>query len=342
MDYTRIDTRLPAAAGYTMPAEWQPHAGCLIGFPCRPEAYGGKLAEARRAQAAVACAIADFEPVTMLCRPEDEAAARPLLSGDITLLPLPIDDSWLRDSGPTYLLSRSGDRAGIDWLFNAWGAKYIPWAADDALAGDLLRRQQTRRFIAPLVLEGGSIHTNGAGVILTTEQCLLHPNRNPRLNRADIEQLLCGYLGAEHILWLAGDRRDDETDGHIDNIACFAGETHILLMTDPGDATLSENHRRIQQARTASGGRYDLTLLPHPHLQENGTDLLASYINFYYANGAVIMPSFGVAEDSEARAIMADIFPRRKIVSVAVTDIVRGGGGIHCITQQVPKGEVAG
>lgn len=321
-----------------MPAEWRPHAGCLIAFPCRAIAGGDYLSAARAAHAGLAHAIAEFEPVFMVVRPQDLPLARKLLSAAIELIPLPIDDAWLRDSGPTFIRHKeSGEVAGIDWQFNAWGRKYTPWADDDAVAGAVLRHFQRRRFIAPLVMEGGSFHTDGAGTIMTTEQCLLHRNRNPRLNRAEIEQLLCGYLGGERVLWLAGDERDTETDGHVDNVACFAGERHILLMADDGDAVLRDNHRRLRQACDAAGRGYTLTCLPRPQVKEAGEDLLASYINFYFTNGGIVMPSFGVREDEVARGILAALFSGRQVVQVPATAIVRGGGGIHCVTQQIPE-----
>lgn len=327
----------PSAAGFGMPPEWVPHQGCLMAFPRRPAAHRGHIRAARANYAALAHAIAQFEPVTMICHPQDAPTAHRLLSADITLWELPIDDAWIRDSGPTYVANpTTGEIAGIDWLFNAWGNKYHPHDSDDAVAGAILRRQNKRRFLAPLVLEGGSIHTNGAGVLLTTEQCLLHRNRNPRLNRADIENLLHAHLGTHRTLWLKGDDRDTETDGHIDNIACFADETTLLYATDPQDPTLTENERRLKQATTPQNTPYTLVRLPRPTVRENGVDLLASYLNFYFANGGLVIPTFATPQDAEARAILSDLFPNRTLVSLPATDIVRGGGGIHCVTQQIP------
>lgn len=337
------DHRLPAALGYAMPPEWAAHEGCLMAFPCRRGLYGsGGLAAARRAYARLAHAIGEFEPVTMVVAPRHEKTARRMLSASVEILPLPLDDAWMRDSGPTYLVHReSGEVAGVDWLFNAWGGKYRPCDRDDAVAAALLRRQRRRRFLAPLVMEGGSFHVNGGGVAMTTEQCLLHKNRNPRLEKGDIENLLRGYLGARAVLWLAGDRRDDETDGHVDNIACFGSERLVLLMADDSDSMLAENRRRLRQARLPDGGSYDIIPLPRPQLAESGDDLLASYVNFYFANGAIVMPSFGVAEDARARSVLAEAFPSRRIAVVDAVDIVRGGGGIHCVTQQIPAPRAA-
>lgn len=294
------------------------------------------LKEARTAYAAVAHAVAEFEKVTVVVNPEDEKEARQQLGGNVELLPVAIDDAWMRDSGPTFLINQQGRVAGVDWLFNCWGYKYDPWHNDDAVAAAILQHLNTPRYLAPLVMEGGSLHTDGDGTLLTTSQCLLHPNRNPRLSQQDIEQLLRAYLGVEKIVWLAGDARDDETDGHVDNVACFSAPGQVLLMTDDDDPSLRENRRLLEKAHDARGRSFDIIALPRPQVGENGVDFLASYINFYFTNGGIVMPSFGVKQDDRARAIIAELFPRRKVVQVPSTDIVRGGGGIHCITQQQP------
>ena len=325
----------PADAGFTMPAEWSPHAACWMGWPCRKEAFGD-CREAREAFAAVARAVSEFEPVRMLARPEDAAAARKILGGAAEVLECPLDDSWLRDTGPTFVKNAAGEVAGVDWRFNAWGEKYAPFDADAAVAETILRRLGARRFAAPLTTEGGALHSDGEGTILAAEQSLLHPNRNPPPSRAAAERILENFLGAQKIVWLAGDLRDDETDGHVDNVACFAAPGIALAMADDGDATLSENIRRLREAKDARGRRLQIIALPRPRARENGRALLASYINFYIADGGIVMPSFGIPEDAAARATLAEAFPGRKIVQVAARAIVRGGGGIHCITQQQP------
>lgn len=292
------------------------------------------MQEARRAYAAVAHAIAEFEPVTLIVRPPDEKPARKLLGADVEILPMEIDDAWLRDSGPTFVVNNDGETAGVDWQFNAWGGKYPPWDKDDAVAGEILRHLSMPRYLAPLILEGGSFHADGRGKLLTTSQCLLHRNRNPRLSQKEIEILLGAYLGADEVLWLSGDERDAETDGHIDNIACFTAPGRALLMRGEDNARLAENRGRLTDAAL----ELSITMLPRPDIVENGEDINASYINFYIANGGVIMPSFGLPQDAEARALIADEFPGRRVVQVPALNIVRGGGGIHCITQQQPKG----
>lgn len=308
-----------------------------MAWPCRRAAHRGFLQKAREAWAAAARAIAQFEPVVMAARPEDAKEARQKLGRGIEVWPVEIDDAWFRDSGPTFLVNNRGGRAGVDWMFNAWGRKYRPLEGDDAVAARILRRLRMPRYLAPLVMEGGSVHANGAGVILATEQCQLNPNRNPRLNRADIEFLLCEYLGARKIVWLWGDPADDETDGHIDNIACFAGENTALLCDVRSRRAARENEKRLRAATDVRGRRFEIIKLPLPALPARLRHLPASYINFYIANGGIVAPSFGVREDDEARAILAECFPGRRVEQVPALDIVRGGGGIHCITQQQPR-----
>ena len=327
----------PAAKGFFMPAEWTAHERCWMAWPRRVEAYCGYIQEARAAYAAVAHAIVEFEPVTMIAHPEDESPARKMLSGDITVLPELIDDAWMRDSGPTFLLNAKNKLAGVDWQFNAWGEKFSPWDKDAALAQKILAALSCRRFAAPFILEGGSIHVDDVGNLLTTEQCLLNANRNPHLSRHEIEKLLSDYLGATNIVWLAGDLNDKDTDGHVDNIACFAGDNRVLLVVDELNPMRAENHKLLKAAKNAKGEAFEIIALPSPVVMEEGEDLLASYVNFYFANGGIVMPSFGVAEDDVAYGIMRDIFFDRKIKQVPAIDIIRGGGGIHCITQQQPK-----
>ena len=333
----------PLHDGFYFPAEWDEHRGTLIAYPCRPDAYGGHIAAAQKSHIAVANAIAEFEKVIMITRPQDERVAKKSLNGEVEVLPLPIDDAWMRDSGPTFLRHPNGDSAGVDWRFNAWGSKYAPYDKDNAVAEQILRHLNIRRYAAPLVLEGGSIHTNGGAdarqygaqqnrALLTTRQCLLNRNRNPHLTQPQIEQTLRDYLAVSDIIWLSGDDRDDETDGHIDNIACFTSPTQALLMYDDSNPQHRDNDRLLRQARVG-GKPIDITRVPQPTVTENGVDLLASYINFSFANGAIIMPKFGKAEDPVARGILQCFFPDRKIIQLDATAIARGGGGIHCITQ---------
>ncbi|WP_026870425.1 agmatine deiminase [Inquilinus limosus] len=335
---------VPASLGYVMPAEWESHSRCWMAWPCREEVWGENLDAARTAYADVARAIADFEPVTMVCNPADVAEASLTLGNGtaIDVVSMEIDDSWLRDSGPTFLLDRNGHLAGAHWRFNAWGQKYQPYSRDAVVAKRILKHVGARRFRAPFVLEGGAIHVDGEGTVLTTEQCLLNQNRNPDVTKAQVEQNLRDWLGVSTVIWLPEGLEDDETDGHIDEIACFVRPGVVLALStdDKSDGNfdvLQTNLDILRSAKDAKGRPLQVIEVPQPARQEHkGKRLSLSYINFYIANGGVVMPAFDVAEDERAFRIIRDAFPNRRVVQVHARDIFLGGGGIHCITQQQP------
>ena len=336
--------RSPVDDGFHMPAEWAPHARCWMGWPCRADLWGEGLEAARETYAAVACAIAAFEPVTMLANPDQLDEARRHCGEGVTCQAMPLDDSWLRDTGPSFLVDGRGGIAGVDWHFNSWGEKYLPYDQDALIAGRLLAELGVRRYAAPLVLEGGSIHVDGEGTLLTTEECLLNPNRNPDLDRAGIEELLRRYLGVSAYVWLGQGLDRDETDGHVDNIACFVKPGVVMAVTcddpaDPNHAILADNIARLKKARDAKGRALEVIELPLPRaVRYHGSERLAlSYVNYYIANGGVVMPAFGDANDEAARDIVARAFPDRRIVQVPASAVLVGGGGIHCITQQQPR-----
>lgn len=336
------DPLSPAAAGFRMPPEWAPHAGTWMAWPCRQDLWHGKIAAARAAYAGVARAIARFEPLTMVANAADAAAAAEACGPGVTVVAIPLDDSWMRDIGPSFLVDGSGAVAGADWRFNAWGGKWPDYAADAAIAERILARLGARRFPAPFVLEGGSIHVDGAGTILTSEQCLLNPNRNPTLSRTEIEANLKAWLGGSTVIWLGQGLENDDTDGHVDNLACFARPGLVLATSsaDPADANhkpLADNIARLKSARDAAGNTLEVVELPlpAPRFTEAGR-LACNYTNFYLANGAVIAPSFDDPMDAVAGATLARAFPGRQVVQVPAIDILQGGGGIHCITQQQP------
>ncbi|MGF1629579.1 MAG: agmatine deiminase [Kiloniellaceae bacterium] len=336
--------RFPVDDGFHMPAEWAPHERCWMAWPCRESLWGDGLGAARDAYAAVARAIAGFEPVTMLTNAQELAEAEARCGATVTCEALPLDDSWMRDSGPSFVIDGQGGLAGIDWRFNAWGDKFQPYDQDALIAGRLLERLAVRRYAAPLVLEGGSIHVDGEGTLLTSEECLLHPNRNPDLDRAAIEDLLRRYLGVSAFVWLGQGLDKDDTDGHVDNIACFVRPGVVMAVTcddpaDPNHAILGDNLARLKKARDAKGRAPEIIELPLPreprHL--DGQRLALSYVNFYIANGGIVMPSFDDANDAQACEIVSKAFPDRQVVQVPALDILAGGGGIHCITQQQPR-----
>lgn len=334
---------VPADDGFFMPAEWAPHQRTWMSWPCREETWGGEIEAAREAYAEVAKTISAFEPVTMVVNPEELATASLALGSGVACVPIPHSDSWLRDSGPTFVVDRKGALAGIDWRFNAWGEKYQDYAADAAVAAALLDHLKVPRYDAPFVLEGGSIHVDGEGTALTSEECLLNANRNPELSREEIEENLRRYLGVKTVIWLGRGLQDDETDGHVDNLACFVKPGVVMALSsegteDPNTAILKENLERLKTATDAQGRTLQVIEVAQPkkQLAANGARLALSYINFYVCNGGVIVPSFDDSNDQKAFDLIAAAFPDRKTLAVPALDILAGGGGIHCITQQQP------
>lgn len=337
-------TETPRSLGFAMPPEWHRHARCWMAWPCREALWGDGLDAARAAHADVARAIAEFEPVTMVCNPADVAEASLATGSGVEMLSLPINDSWLRDNGPTFLLDGNGGLGAVHWRFNGYGDKYQNYDDDAAVAAKIAARVSARVFPADFVMEGGAIHVDGEGTALVTESCLLNPNRNPDLDHGDIEARLSDLLGIDKVIWLPRGYQDDETDGHIDNVACFARPGVVLALTtddtgDPNHRVLTENLKILRASRDARDRRLEVIELPQPpwRMGPGGRRLALSYINFYMANGAIVMPTFHAAEDDRAAKILRDAFPDRKIVRVPALDIVVGGGSIHCITQQQPE-----
>jgi agmatine deiminase len=340
------DDPCPVRDGYVMPPEWAPHVRTWMCWPCRTEAWGGPegLLRAKQAYARVARAVSSFEPVTMVVRPHDAAEARLASAGKVAIFEAPLDDSWARDMGPTFLVGPDGRRAGVSWDFNAWGNKYHPYTDDAALGGKILADADVRVYRGPLVCEGGAIHVDGEGTLITTEQCLLNANRNPHLDRQQVEERLALFTGARRILWLGEGFSDEETDGHVDNIACFAAPGRVIVgvpasKSHPDYEPVLEAIRRLSEARDAEGRRLEIVEIVQPKKPRSdfrGRPLQASYINFYLANGGLVMPAFDDPHDERARDALAECFPGRDILQIDALDIVEGGGGIHCITQQEP------
>jgi len=358
---TKTLTTLPATDGFRMPAEWEPHAGCWMIWPERADNWrlGARPGQAEFVK--VATAIAAYEPLTMLVSNEQWHNAREQLPEHIRLIEAGSDDAWCRDCGPTFVIDGKGRVRGVDWAFNAWGGLYGPCDQDQLIAAKVLETERTPRYVAPLVLEGGSIHVDGEGTLLTTEECLLNPNRNPDLTREEIEQHLADHLGITKIIWLGAGLVDDETSGHIDNIACFVrpGVVALTWCDDPSDpqyAISRDAYARLSDARDARGRTIEIIKLPLPgplyrtaeeaieaaytgNMSRGvGERLGASYVNFYIGNGLILMPLLDPHHDDEARAILAKAFPEREIVGVPTREILLGGGNIHCITQQQPLG----
>jgi agmatine deiminase len=355
----------PARDGFHMPAESVPHAGCWMLWPERPDNWRRWAQPAQAAFTAVATAIARFEPVTMGVSAAQFDTARAQLPPRIRVVELSHDDAWMRDVGPTGVVNDAGELRGIDWPFNAWGGfddgLYVPWGLDDQVARKVLELEGAARYRAPMINEGGAIHVDGDGTALVTEQCLLNRNRNPSLSRTRIERHLKDYLGVRRIIWLGCGVFNDETDGHIDNLACFVrpGEVCLTWCDDPADpqyAISNDALRRLLAASDARDRRLKVHKIPAPgplhmsareasgvqrkrgsHARVAGWRLAGSYVNFYLANGGLVMPLLDPNTDRAAARVLKRLFPERKVVGVPAREILLGGGNIHCITQQVPQ-----
>jgi len=334
----------PAKSGFYMPAEWHRHKHCFIGFPCRPDSWHFELYRAQTSYINVARTIAQFEPVTLLTAQKYLDTAQSLHnknSKNIEITELSMNDAWLRDTGPTFLIDGKGNSAGVDWQFDGWSGSHADHAQDNAIAKNLLKSLNIQCFSAPLILEGGAIHTDGEGTLLTTESCLF--KRNPHLNRQEIEKILRDYLGISKIIWLGQGLQDDETAGHVDNLACFVRPSTVVALStsdsqDSNYAALQDNLHRLRSATDAKGHSLEIIEIQQPARKEDfqGIRLAQSYINFYIANGGIIMPTFGDPVDQPAIEILSRVFPKHRVCPMPAQDLIYGGGGIHCITQQQP------
>lgn len=333
----------PADEGWYMPAEWARHKRTWMAFPTRADIWVD-IEATRRNYAEVARAIAQFEPCMLIANPEHTAIASAMCGPSVGVVALPIDDSWIRDSGPTFLLNRRRKGiAAVDWIFNAWGEKYFPHDQDAMLSERLLGGLNVERFAAPLCTEGGAIHTDSNGTLLTTETAVLNTNRNPNKTKAEVDQIFKDYLGVKKIVWLPGSEHEVETNGHIDLIASFAQPGVVLadVAVDPSDPEyhiLKENLRALQTATDARGNSFEIVPLLRPTPVHRAVERFsASYMNFYICNGGVIAPSFGdVKADAAAVEVLSKVFPDHRVVQIDINAIAVGGGGIHCITQQEP------
>jgi len=331
----------PLELGYTMPAEWAPHAGCWMAWPRRRELWREHLEGARQDYARVAQAIAAHEPLTMIADPVDAADARRRCGDSINLVSMAIDDSWLRDSGPTFLVKRDGSRAAAAFTFNAWGGKYHPHDQDATLGSRLAERIGVPLYRSALVVEGGGFLSDGEGTLITAETCVLNANRNPGWSKAEAEAELRAMLGVAKVIWLPGDVMDTETDGHVDGYLAYVKPATVLLEVvadplDPRYAIMAENRRVLEAETDARGRRFEMLPIAEAPRSAVPDGNCRSYVNFYLANGAVIAPAYGIAEDEAVRETLRLAYPDRAVILVALKDLFRGGGGIHCITQQEP------
>ena len=355
----------PHSDGFRMPGEFEPHAGTWMLWPERPDNWrlGGKPAQ--KAFVNVAEAVAHFEPLTMGACHAQFQNARNLLPPHVRVVELSSNDSWMRDCGPTFVVDDRGGVRVVDWDFNAWGGLagglYFPWDKDDVVAQKVAEIEGVDRYKAPLVLEGGSIHVDGEGTLITTEECLLNRNRNPQLSRAEIEDYLREYVSVDLIVWLRRGVYLDETDGHVDNLMAFVRPGVVVLTwtddkSDPQYEPSAEAYERLAAATDARGRRFEIHKIHQPgplyitEEESQGVDavegtlprrpgdrLSASYANFFICNGAVILPVFDDPHDAPAAETLQTLFHDRKVVPVPAREILLGGGNVHCITQQQPR-----
>ncbi len=331
---------------FAMPAEHAPHERTLMAWPARTELWEQHLEQAKADYAEIANAIAAFEPVLMVADPSQGAEARAACGEGVEVAEIAIDDSWMRDSGPVFVLDGAGGRAGVDFAFNAWGEKFLPYDKDAQVPEALASHLGVRRYQAPFILEGGSFFVDGEGTLLTTEQCLLNPNRNPSMTREEIEDGLRSFLGVDTVIWLPhGLVEDRDTDGHIDGLAQYVRPGVVMLAVaagdeDPNAPRFAEDRVTLADARDARGRA--LEVLDGPVNSWADIDgvgpVVIPYMNHYLANGAVIVPVGDIPEDDPALELLAKAYPDREVVGVPGALISFGGGGPHCITQQVPAG----
>lgn len=353
----------PHKDGFRMPGEFEKHAGTWMLWPERPDNWREGAKPAQETFIEVAKTISRFEPLTMCVSHEQFKNARNLLPANIRVVEMPSNDSWMRDVGPTFVSNGSSVRA-VDWVFNAWGGLegglYFPWDLDDQIASKVAEIEKVDRYKAPLVLEGGSIHVDGEGTLITTRECLLNKNRNPDKSQSEIEALLSEYLNVEKFIWLNRGIYNDETNGHVDNICCFIRPGVVALawtddQSDPQYEISLENYEILKSATDAKDRKLEIHKIHQPapiliseeeskgvipvegtYPRNAGDRLAASYINFYFCNGGVVMPTFSGPHDQEALAALQKLMPDREVVGLYAREILLGGGNIHCITQQQP------
>jgi agmatine deiminase len=342
---------LPDWQGYRMPAEWSPHRGTWFSWPHKEASWPGKFERIPAIFAQMIGLLSADEEVHLNVGDEAlESSAREALvahgaRANIHFHRNPTNDAWCRDHGPIFVQRTVDHRVEemiLDWGYNAWGDKYPPYDLDDVIPSRIGADLGIPVLSPGIVLEGGSIDVNGAGTLLTTESCLLHPNRNPHLDRSEIESMLKRYLGVTQVLWLGEGIEGDDTDGHVDDLARFVDARTVVtaVEVDPADsnyAPLQDNLERLGKMTDQDGKPLRIIPLPMPRpLWHEGQRLPASYANFYIGNGVVLMPAYDSERDEIARGILQDLFPTRRVVPIESTDLAWGLGACHCVTQQWP------
>jgi agmatine deiminase len=335
-----------------MPAEWEPHRGTWLSWPHKEASWPGKFAPVPVVFARMIGELVAHEEVHInVAGPDMESDVRDILAragvsaARIFFHHIPTNDAWCRDHGPIFIQRDQGggrEQAIVDWGFNAWGGKYPPFDLDDVVPTRIGAELGLRVFAPGIVMEGGSLDVNGRGTLLTTESCLLNPNRNPGLDRREIERYLGDYLGVRRILWLGDGIVGDDTDGHVDDLTRFTDPRTVVTVVeddpaDPNCAPLRDNLERLRSMRDQDGAPFRIVTLPMPRpLEHEGQRLPASYANFYIANGVVLLPTYDPERDEVARVTLQELFPTRRVVGIDCTDLVWGLGAFHCVSQQWP------
>ncbi|HXI20186.1 MAG TPA: agmatine deiminase family protein, partial [Gemmatimonadales bacterium] len=348
----------PAALGYRMPAEWAPHRATWLSWPHRESSWPGRFGPVPGAFVEIVRHLVEGEEIHInVTGPEMAEDVRRRLtaaglgaalaepSARILLHLNPTNDAWCRDHGPIFLQRRANgtvDEAIVDWGYNAWGGKYPPYQDDDVIPLRIGREFRIPVFQPGIVMEGGSLDVNGEGTLLTTESCLLNPNRNPGMSRAEIETYLGDYLGASRVLWLGDGIEGDDTDGHVDDLARFVNPTTVVTVVEPdprdkNHGPLRDNRERLQHMTDQADRPLRVLTLPMPPpMYLDGQRVPASYANFYIANRVVLLPAYEAPTDETARQTLQSCFPDRRVVPLDSRDLIWGLGSFHCVTQQWP------
>jgi len=339
----------PLADGFSMPAEWTPHERCWMAWPSRAETWGEHLDGARDVVAEIANTIARFEPVTIVTKPKNVAEVSLLTANGVAQVSLAHDDCWIRDYGPTFIVDKKKNVAGVRWKWNAWGFRYEDHERDAKVAEEILKQLEMRAYVHEMVLEGGGVDVDGEGAVIASEATLLHANRNPNMTREQIEEVLIEYLGVQQVIWLGAGLQDDVTGGQTANLARFVRPGVVVALTcsdpaDPNHKVLTDNLARLKAARTAKGEPLEVVEIeqPRPMFDAEGRRLALSYINYYMPNDGILMPAFDDgANDRKAFDTMTKLFPKREIVQLPALELAYGGGGIHSFTLPQPLGTAA-
>ena len=342
-----LDT--PRSLGYTFPAEWAPQQATWLSWPHKEASWPGKIDAVYPVYSEFVRYLSEYQDVhlsvlheEMAAQVEDYLRAANARMDRVFFHLFPTNDAWCRDHGPAFLLGPAG-KALVDWGYNAWGDKSPPYDLDNDTPRRIAQWRGIPRFQPGIIMEGGAIDVNGAGTLLTTEACLLHPNRNPHLSRAQIERYLCDYYGQEQVLWLGEGIVGDDTDGHIDDLTRFVSRDTVVTVVeahsyDENHAPLRANLERLGTFRLPDGSPLRILELPMPDpVVYDGQRLPASYANFYIANGLVVVPTYRCAQDSDALATLAECLPGRQVIGLDSTDLIWGLGSFHCLSQQEPR-----